>query len=96
MVIWKKNISKPFRQAIQDETIILQADIQAKNEEIAALQGHNVDCLEDEVKNNGITIIAKSNDLIGHKLQEVEYPYISVCGQHGYGKHKTRVLFAHS
>ena len=36
-----------------------------------------------EEKSNGISIIAKNNE---------EYPYISICGQHGYRRHKARVL----
>ena len=36
-------------------------------------------------KYNGVSIIAKNNE-------EDEYPYISICGQHGYRRHKVRVL----
>ena len=43
--------------------------------------------LANEDKNNGITIIAKSNEA-------AEYPYISMCGQHSDRSHKTRVLLA--
>ena len=43
--------------------------------------------LTHEDKSNGISIIAKNNE-------EAEYPYISICGQHGYRRHKTRVLLA--
>ena len=43
--------------------------------------------LANKDKNNGITIIAKSNEA-------AEYPYINTCGQHGYRKHKIRVLLA--
>ena len=39
-----------------------------------------------EEKNNGISIIAKNNE------EEEEYTYISICGQHGYRRHKARVL----
>ena len=39
----------------------------------------------DEDKENGISIITKNND-------EAEYPYISICGQHGYRRQKVRVL----
>ena len=41
--------------------------------------------LSDEDKNNDISIIAKNNE-------EEEYPYISICGQHVYRRHKARVL----
>ena len=37
-----------------------------------------------EDKDNGLSIIAKNNE-------EEEYPYISICGPHGYRRHKTRV-----
>ena len=43
--------------------------------------------LETKIKNNGITIIAKSDEA-------AEYPYISICGQHGCRRHKSRVLLA--
>ena len=39
----------------------------------------------DEDKENGISIITKNN-------AEAEYPYISICGQHGYRRQKVRVL----
>ena len=38
-------------------------------------------------KNNGISIIAKI-------IEEEEYPYVSICRQHGYRKLKARVLLA--
>ena len=63
----------------------LQGDIRAKDQQIAALQRHYLHYLWDEYKNNGISIIAKNND-------EAEYPYISICIQHGYRRHKVRVL----
>ena len=43
--------------------------------------------LANDDKNNGITIIAKSNE-------EAEYPHISICGQHDYRRPKVRVLLA--
>ena len=49
------------------------------------MQRGYVGCLSDEDKNNGISIIEKNND-------EAEYPYISICGQHGYRRHKVMVL----
>ena len=67
------------------ENVGLQGEIRAKDQQIAALQRHYVGCLSDEDKNNGISIIAKNNE-------EEEYPYISICGQHGYRRHKVRVL----
>ena len=60
---------------------------QAKDEQIADLQKHYVGYLANEDKNNGITDTAKSN-------KAAEYPYISICGQHGYSRHKARVLLA--
>ena len=65
----------------------LQGEIRAKDEQVAALQRRYVGYLSDEDKSNGISIIAKNND-------EAEYPYISICGQHGYRRHKVRVLLA--
>ena len=38
-------------------------------------------------KNNGISIIAKN-------IEEEEYPYVSICGQHDYRGHKVRVLLS--
>ena len=54
----------------------LQAELQEKDQLIAALKKRYVGYLASEDKNNGITIIAKSNE-------EEDYPYISICGQHG-------------
>ena len=66
------------------ENIGLQVKITAKDQQIAALQKRYVGYLSDEDKNNGISIIAKNSD-------EAEYLYISICGQHGYRRHKARV-----
>ena len=63
----------------------LKGEIRAKNQQIAALQKSYVGYLSDEDKNNGTSIIAKNND-------EAEYLYISICEQHGYRRHKVRVL----
>ena len=52
---------------------------------MAALQRRYVGYLSDEDKNNCKSIIAKNNE-------EEEYRYISICGQHGYRRHKVRVL----
>ena len=51
------------------------------------MQRRHIGYLANEDKNNGITIIGKSNEA-------AEYPYISICGQHGYRRHKSRVLLA--
>ena len=74
-------------QAIQYENVGLQGEIRAKDQQISTLQRRYVSYLANEDKNNDISIIAKNNE-------EVEYPYISICGQHGYRCHKTRVLLA--
>ena len=74
-------------QAIEYESVGLQSKILAKDQQIAALQWRNVGYLVNEDKNNGITIIAKSNE-------EADYPYISIYGHHGYRRYKTRVLLA--
>ena len=66
------------------ENVSLQGEIRAKDHQIGVLQRRYVGHLSDEDKNNGISIIAKKN--------EEEYPYISICGQHGYRRHKVRVL----
>ena len=63
----------------------LQGEIRAKDHKIAVLQRRYVGYLSDEDKNNVTSIITKNND-------EAEYPYISICGQHGYRRHKARVL----
>ena len=67
----------------------LQGEIRARDLQIAALQKHYVGYLSDEDKNNGISIIEKNND-------KAEYPYISICRQHGYRRHKVRVLLTHN
>ena len=63
----------------------LQGEIRAKDQKIAALQRCFVGYLlkTEEDKNNGISIIAKSN-------YESGYPYISICGQHGYRRNKVQ------
>ena len=67
------------------ENVRLQSKIRAKDQRIAALQRRYVGNLSDEDKNNDISIIVKNNE-------EEEYLYISICGQHGYRRHKVRVL----
>ena len=69
------------------ENVGLQDELKAKDQQIAALQRRYVGYLSDEDKNNGISIIAKNND-------EAEYPYISICGQDGYRRHKARVMLS--
>ena len=51
------------------------------------MQRHCIDYLANEDKNICISIIAKYNE-------EAEYLHISICGQHGCGRHKVRVLIA--
>ena len=65
------------------ENVGLKGEIRAKDQQIAALQRRYVGYLSDEDKNNGISIIAKNID-------ESESLYISICGQHGYRRHKIR------
>ena len=63
----------------------IQGKIRAKDQQIATFRRRYVGYLSDEDNNNGISIIAKNS-------VEAEYPYISICGQHGYTRHKIRVL----
>ena len=74
-------------QVIQYEKVGLQGEIRAKDQQIATLQRRYVGYLSNEDKNNGMSIIAKNNE-------EPEYPYMSICGQPGYRRHKARVLLA--
>ena len=67
------------------ENVGLQGEIRGKDQQIAALQRRYIGYLSDEDKSNGISIIAKNND-------EAGYPYLSICRQHGYRRHKVRVL----
>ena len=67
------------------ENVGLQEEIRAKDQQIVDLQKRYLGYLSDEDKSNGISIIAKNND-------EAEYPYISISGQHGYRRHKVRLL----
>ena len=66
------------------ENVGLQGEIKTKNQQVAALQRRYVGYLSDEDKNNGISIIIENN--------EEEYPYISISREHGYRRHKARVL----
>ena len=74
-------------RAIQYENVGSQGEIIAKKEQIVTLQRRYVGYLSNKDKNNAISIIAKNNE-------EAEYPYISICGQHGYRRHNTRALLA--
>ena len=67
------------------EDVGLQGEVRVKDQQLPALQRRYISCLLDEDKNNGITIIAKNNN-------EAKYPHISICGEHGYRRHKVRVL----
>ena len=69
------------------ENVGLQGEIRAKDQQMAVLKRRYVGFFSDEDKYNGISIIAKNNE-------EAEYLYISICEQHGYRRHKARVLLA--
>ena len=62
----------------------MEGEIRAKDQELAVLRQRHVPLLKNEEKNYGITIIAKNDE-------SAEYPFISICGQHGYRKQKKRV-----
>ena len=70
---------------LEFNNIGMQGEIRAKDQQIAHLQQQYVPLLEDESKNYGMTIIAKNDESAG-------YPFISICGQHGYRKQKKRVV----
>ena len=76
-------------RATQHMNLGPQGEIRAKDKQIADSQRHCVGYLASEDKNNGVTIIPKSNEA-------ADDPYISIHGQHGYRRHKTRVLLAHN
>ena len=63
----------------------MQGEIRAKDQQIAHLEQRYVHLLAEEKKNYGMTIIAKNDE-------SAEYPYISICGQHGYRKQKKWVV----
>ena len=67
------------------ENVGLKGEIRAKDQPIAVLQKCYVGYLSDEDKKNEISIIVKNNNY-------AEYPYISICRQHGYRRHKVSVL----
>ena len=61
----------------------LQGEIRAKDQHIVHLNQRYVHLLAEEKKNYGMTIIAKNDE-------SAEYPFISICGQHGYRRQKKR------
>ena len=63
----------------------LQGEICAKDLQISMLQQRYVPYLEDEKKNYGMTVIAKNDP-------NAEFPFISICGQHGYRRQKKRAV----
>ena len=63
----------------------MEGEIRAKDQELAVLRQRHVLLLENEEKNYGITIIAKNDE-------STEYPFISLCGQHGYRRQKKRMV----
>ena len=71
------------------ENVGLQGEIKTKDQQIATLQRRYVGYPSDKDKNNSISIIAKNNE-------EAGYPYIFICRQHGYRRHKASVLLAHN
>ena len=79
----RKELTDKIIQAIQYKNVGLQGEICAKDQQIEKLEKRYVGYLENTSKNNGITIIAKNDASL--------YPYIAICGQHGYRTHKTKV-----
>ena len=63
------------------KNVLTQKELQIK---MSSLLNVSNGSSKPEDKNNGISIIAKNNE-------EEEYLYISICGPHGYRRHKTRV-----
>ena len=55
------------------ENVGLQSEIEAKDQQIAALQRYFVVYLANKDKTNGIAIIRRNDEA-------AEYPYISICG----------------
>ena len=86
-----EEIQEKYQQIIEekDATIaLLNDDLKNREYENVGLRGPAktlVGYLSDEDKNNGLIIVTKNYD-------EAEYPYISICGQRGYRRHKVRVL----
>ena len=67
----------------------LQAEIRVKDQQIAHLNQRYVHLLAEEKKNYGMTIITKNDE-------SAEYPFISICGQHGYRRQKKNGVFKKS
>ena len=63
----------------------LQGEIHAKDQQIAMLQHRYPPYLEDEKKDYGMTVIAEND-------AGAEFPFISICRQHGYKKQKKRAV----
>ena len=72
-------------ETIHYENIGLKGEVQVNDQEITAFPKPYVGYLVNEDKNNGITIIARSDEA-------VEYPYIFLSKQHAY---RSRVLLTH-
>ena len=77
--------SQDLVRQLEYNNIGLQGEIRAKDQELAVSRPRYVPLLENAEKNCGITIIAKNDE-------SAEYPFISICGQHGYRKQKKRVV----
>ena len=77
--------SENFVRQLEFNNTGMQGEIRAKDQQIAHLEERYVHYLADEKKNYGMTIVAKNDE-------SAEYPYISICGQHGYRKQKKRVV----
>ena len=73
-------------QVMHYENIDLHGKIEPKGQEIAASQRRYLSYRLNIYKNNSATIVAKRDD------ESAEYPYISICRQHGYRTHKPKVL----
>ena len=69
-------------QVMHYENIDLHGKIEPKGQEIAASQRRYLSYRLNIYKNNSATIVAKRDD------ESAEYPYISICRQHGYRTHK--------
>ena len=74
-----------YSRKLEFNNVGLQGEIRAKDQEIACLQHRYVDYLDEERKNYGMTVIAKNDE-------NAEFPYISICGQHGYRRQKRRMV----
>ena len=77
--------SQDLVRQLKNNNIGLQGGIRAKDQELAVSRPRYVPLLENVEKNYQITIIAKNDE-------SAKYPFISICGQHGYRKQKKRVV----